>query len=58
METSTFKDFTLSTVPVYLFYHIIFQIGIPSQYIKYFGNSKGSRKRIHKLMKQENFAPC
>ena len=33
METSTIKDFTLSTAPVYLFYFIIFQIGIPSQYI-------------------------
>ena len=34
--TSTTEDFTSSTTVVYLFYSIIFQIGIPSQYIKYF----------------------
>ena len=32
METSTIEDLTLS-VPVYLFYFIIFPIGISSQYI-------------------------
>jgi len=52
METSTTKDFTLSTAPVYLFYFIIFQIGISSQYIlSISAEVKVQDKAFNKLMK-------
>ena len=52
METSTIKDFTLSTAPVYLFYFIIFPIGISSQYIlSISAKVKVKDKGFNKLMK-------
>ena len=59
METSTIEDFTLSTAPVYLFYFIIFQIGIPSQYIlSISAKVKVQDKGLNKLVKRESFALC
>ena len=48
----TIKDFTLSTGPVYLFYRIIFPIGISSQYIlSISAKVKVQDKGFNKLMK-------
>ena len=48
----TIKDFTLSTAPVYLFYLIIFPIGISSQYIlSISAKVKVQDKGFNKLMK-------
>ena len=65
METSTIKDFTLSTAPVYLFYFIIFPIGISSQYIlsisaKVNVQDKGFNKLLKQLVEEnaKRFALC